>query len=76
MTNKKMMMASLVKWLRASARTNDTVSDNWREDDLDDYRTWMSNGVQECLLCSEEEAEFIKENDDFFAEAVKTAMTK
>jgi len=43
---------------------------------LNDYRTWMPNGVQECLECSEEEAEFIKENDDFFAAAVKTAMKK
>ena len=76
MTNKKMMMATLVEWLRETARINDAVSDNWKEEDLNDYRTWMPNGVQECLECSEEEAEFIKENDDFFAAAVKTAMTK
>ena len=76
MTNKKMMMATLVEWLRESARINDTVSDNWKEDDLNDYRTWMPNSVKECLECSEEDADFIKENDDFFAAAVKTAMTK
>ena len=76
MTNKKMMMATLVEWLRETARINDTVSDNWKEADLNDYTTWMPNGVQECLGFSGEDADFIKENDDFFAAAVKTAMTK
>ena len=76
MTNKKMMMATLVEWLRESARINDAVSDNWKEDDLNDYTTWMPNGVKECLGFSGEDADFIKENDDFFAAAVKTAMTK
>ena len=76
MTNKKMMMATLVEWLKETARINDAVSDNWKEEDLNDYRTWMLNGVQECLECSEEEAEFIKENDDFFVIAVFTAAAK
>lgn len=74
---KEKLRKELVEWLKVSAETNDTASDTWREDDAEqlfDYTYWMPNGIVKCLECSDEDAEFIEENDDFFEDAVKEAM--
>lgn len=71
------LMKVLIEWLKESAMINDSVSTTWKEEDADslnDYTYWMPNGVKECLDCSEEDAEYIRENDDFFEEAVSSAL--
>lgn len=71
------LMKVLVEWLKDSAANNDNVSETWREEDkdqLNDYRYWMPNGVEECLECSEDDADYIRENDDFFEEAASEAL--
>lgn len=58
-------MTKLTEWLKETARINDTVSDTWREEDaerFDDWTYWMPNGVQDCIECTDEEAEYIREN--------------
>ena len=64
----------LMEWLEMSAEANDAaVGKEWRNEDVYDEGYWAPNGWRSCGF-SDEEAEYIEENEDFFGEIVEKVL--